>query len=78
MNSGKLIPRIYLLFGIVLMLFGLMLCVAYLLEAVIKRMGEGDQSLVFWYLPFLLFGVISMLSGYGLITRSRNRSDGND
>ena len=35
----------------------------YVIEAVIRRLGEPDQSLLFWYLPILLAGLICLLIG---------------
>ena len=29
----------------------------YIWEAIISRMGEPDQSLIFWYLPILFIGI---------------------
>jgi len=42
---------------------GLWLIAAYFLEAVIARLGEPDQSLIFWYLPLLFIGVIGAILG---------------
>jgi len=41
------------------------LVIAYLFEAVITRRGEADQSLLFWYLPFLFLGIIGLVAGLG-------------
>ena len=38
----------------------------YVLEAIIKRLGEADQSLVFWYLPFFFIGIFGILIGLGM------------
>jgi hypothetical protein len=35
----------------------------YVSSAVIDRIGEADQSLLFWYLPLLLGGVILLTGG---------------
>jgi hypothetical protein len=53
MKSQKLLPVVVLVFGVVAALIGLALVTAYFLEAVIARLGEPDQSLLFWYLPIL-------------------------
>ena len=37
----------------------------YVWEAVISRLGDPDQSLLFWYLPILFLGLIA--SGVGLL-----------
>jgi len=47
--------------GLVLTGTGLSLVGVYLFEAVLFRMGDPDQSLLFWYLPFFL-------AGSGLVT----------
>lgn len=54
--------------GIVASLAGGLAILAYLLEAVVARAGEPDQSLLFWYLPFLLFGLPVLIAGLKLLT----------
>lgn len=44
-------------------LLGLALIGAYVFGAVVDRIGDPDQSLLFWYLPFLLGGVMAMFAG---------------
>lgn len=55
-----------LLVGILLSLSGLWLIAAYALEAVIARVGEPDQSLLFWLLPFLVIGVVLLIAGVAI------------
>jgi hypothetical protein len=38
----------------------------YALKGVITRIGQADQSLVFWYLPILFMGMILMAIGWAL------------
>jgi cytochrome oxidase assembly protein ShyY1 len=38
----------------------------YVLEAIVARIGEADQSLLFWYLPILFIGLIVLAIGLGL------------
>ncbi len=45
---------------------GITFIVLYVLEAVIARRGEPDQSLLFWYLPVLFLGLIGMVIGLGV------------
>lgn len=45
---------------------GIALISLYISEAVVARWQEADQSLLFWYLPFLFAGL--MLTGGGLAT----------
>ncbi|MDX1605674.1 MAG: hypothetical protein R3202_05735 [Candidatus Competibacterales bacterium] len=52
---------LYRVLGLLSMLLGTLLVAAYLWEAVILRWGEPDQSLLYWYLPLLLFGLILVL-----------------
>lgn len=49
--------------GALLTLFGLALVAAYVFGAVVDRLGEPDQSLLFWYLPFLLIGIMAVVAG---------------
>lgn len=46
---------------------GLWFAAMYVTEAVVKRIGEPDQSLVFWYLPILFMGVTGVLFGAGML-----------
>jgi len=59
----RLSPLLARITGAILMLLGGSLVAMYIVEAVIKRHGEPDQSLVFWYAPFLLFGFIIFRAG---------------
>ena len=50
-----------------MVILGLIFIMAYILEAVVARAGEPDQSLLFWYLPFLLTGLIGTILGSAFI-----------
>ena len=63
MNSGRKLPIAALCFGVAATLVGLVLTGGYILEAVIERRGEPDQSLLFWYLPILFIGMVSITAG---------------
>ena len=63
MTEGRKLPIAALCFGVAATLVGLVLTGAYVLEAVIERRGEPDQSLLFWYLPILLIGMVSVVTG---------------
>ena len=52
-----------LIAGIVLTIIGTLLIAGYLMEAYIARIGEPDQSLLFWYLPLLFVGFITFVTG---------------
>jgi hypothetical protein len=52
-------------------LVGVFLVGGYLYAAVFARWGESDQSLLFWYLPFLMAGIGSLGVGIGAVTWGR-------
>ena len=53
--------------GIILALLGALLVGSYVWEAFISRIGDADQSLLFWYLPILFIGVLLAGGGVALI-----------
>ena len=57
--------RLALIFGIVSTAIGLLLTITYIVKAIVERMGEADQSLIFWYLPILLIGLAALKLGLG-------------
>lgn len=59
-------PYLAIVFGTLIAITGAVFVVLYVLEAVVARTGEPDQSLLFWYLPFLLAGMIGMATGIGV------------
>lgn len=70
-------PIAALALGGLAILIGLGLVGAYILEAIVERRGEPDQSLMFWYLPLLFAGLVSFISGvaagvWGLIRLRRS------
>ena len=64
MSKRKLLPSIGLILGIPISLVGLIFIYMYINSAIIERWGEGDQSLLFWYVPILFIGII--VTGAGL------------
>lgn len=52
--------------GAILVAVGLLLAGSYIFSAVIERIGEPDQSLLFWYLPLLLVGIMALIMGSAL------------
>ena len=57
-----------------LTIVGLALVTLYVWEAVIARLGEPDQSLLYWYAPFLLFGLLALKTAWKLFSaRSKNQ-----
>ena len=66
MKSNKILPYTALAFGILMTFTGAAFVVMYILEAIVARAGEPDQSLLFWYLPILFMGLIGMVLGLGV------------
>jgi ABC-type Na+ efflux pump permease subunit len=66
MKSSKILPCGALAFGSLIVIAGITFIVLYVLEAVIARRGEPDQSLLFWYLPVLFLALIGMVIGLGV------------
>ncbi len=58
--------------GFISLAGGILVCM-YFWAAVISRMGDPDQSLIFWYLPLLLFGVIAIRGGLKIIILGKTR-----
>lgn len=65
----KLFSLLVLLSGALVFFTGAALVVMYAWNGVITRIGEADQSLIFWYLPVLFMGLILMAIGWALGTR---------
>lgn len=63
MNVSKLVGLLVLLAGGILSFIGLAFVSMYFWEAIVSKIGDPDQSLVFWYLPILFLGVFGMLLG---------------
>ena len=54
-------------------ILGLVFVAMYIWEGIISRLGEPDQSLLFWYLPLLFIGiVVGRLGLYLLFLGIRN------
>jgi len=53
--------------GSVMALLGLWLVAAYFMSAVLDRIGEPDQSLLFWYLPLLFMGIMALGAGVAIV-----------
>jgi hypothetical protein len=63
MKSKKALPYSALVIGGLVSLTGITCVVMYVLEAIVARVGEADQSLLFWYLPILFMGLIGIIIG---------------
>lgn len=70
MNARQRFTR---LLGSLLSIIGVVFIAMYLWEAIINRLGEPDQSLLFWYLPILFIGLLSLMAGISLIKRQRSK-----
>lgn len=72
-------PILMIVAGAFCTLFGGLLIWAYIWKAIIVPWGEPDQSLMFWYLIFPLFGLPFLSLGIPLIivefrNRKKNRT----
>ena len=54
-------------------LIGTSFVVLYFWEAIITRIGDPDQSLIFWYLPILFLGLIGVIGGLAFLIQGINR-----
>jgi len=61
-NKHKLISISSILLGILLALCGIF-GVSYYLHSVISSVNQPDRSSIFWFLPFLFFGIILVGGG---------------
>ena len=66
MKLSKILPYSALAFGSLMALTGAVFAVMYILEAIVARAGDPDQSLLFWYLPILFIGLIGIGIGLGV------------
>ena len=73
MRWDRVLPVLALTFGAIAALIGVGLVGSYAWWAVVARWGEPDQSLLFWYLPFLLFGLGGVVYGSTVSGWARRR-----
>lgn len=64
---NKWLAYVSILLGSIMVASGIVFAFMYVWEAIISRLGEGDQSLIFWYLPILFIGVFLGMGGRFLI-----------
>jgi len=80
MPKGKVLTIAALLLGVPTTIAGVVFIGMYITEAVIKRVGEPDQSLIFWYLPILFIGIVLAAAGATIsiwaVMRTRKRQTG--
>jgi hypothetical protein len=63
LDAKKIWAILVFVIGILISLIGAGSVVGYIVWAVIERWGDPDPSLLFWYLPFLLFGIVGWVIG---------------
>lgn len=73
MAFRKLFTYVILLIGSLCVMVGLAFSAMYLYGAVIAPWGEADQSLLFWHLPILFFGIFSVILGLAMSFWGINR-----
>lgn len=66
MKFKRALPYAALGIGGMIGLTGVACIGMYIFGAIISRIGEPDQSLLFWYLPILFIGILGLLMGLGL------------
>jgi uncharacterized membrane protein len=64
---------VFIILSALMCFIGVTLIIMYINSAVIERLGEGDQSLLFWYLPLMLIGIICVKAGAKLYKMTRKR-----
>lgn len=60
---AKVLSFLLLATGLLLVVCGAIFILIYFKDAVFLRIEEADQSLLFWYLPFLFVSLGSLISG---------------
>ena len=82
MNSKKILSCGALALGSLSFLAGGVFIAMYISEAILTRLGDPDQSLIFWYLPILFIGIAGIILGLGagilgfIGLRKNHHSDG--
>ena len=66
----KTLTILLFLSSIVLMVIGAGFIAMYIWEGIIVRIGEPDQSLIFWYLPVLFIGLFGLIIGITLFIQT--------
>ncbi len=63
--------------AVIAALVGATLCWLYVDGAIVQRLGEPDQSMVFWALPILLMGLVALALAVvlWLVAKHRTRAD---
>ena len=77
MTNRKLLPAISVAVGIILIITGLFGIVSYIVT-LFESSNLADQSLIFWHLPFLLFGIVFLTIGILYIVMGFKSFRGNE
>jgi len=67
MMQNRFIPILSVSAGVLLIAGGLSL-IGYYIYTVVQSVGQADSSLIFWYIPIVLFGVLLSAAGAFFIT----------
>ena len=67
LTRRTLLGVLALVAGTAATVLGVSLVFGYVRGAVLDRLGEADQSLLFWYLPLLLFGAPLTAAGLAAV-----------
>ena len=73
MTFRNIFTYLILLIGSFCVIAGLAFSTMYVYGAIITRWGEADQSLLFWHLPILFFGIFSIAAGLAMSFWGINR-----
>ena len=68
-----LLTYLLIFLGGLITFIGASFVVMYFWEAIITKIGDSDQSLIFWYLPILFLGLIGVFGGLALLVQGINR-----
>ncbi len=77
MTNRKLLPVVSIAVGIILMITGFFGLVSYIVT-LFESLNLADQSLIFWYLPFFLFGIVFLIIGILFIVMGFKSFRGNE
>jgi len=77
MTNRKLLPAISVAVGITLIITGLFGVVSYIFT-LFESSNQADQLLIFWYLPFILFGFVFLIIGVLFIVMGFKSLRGNE
>ena len=77
MTNRKLLPAISFAVGITIIIAGIFGIISYIVT-LFESSNQADQSLIFWYLPFLLFGIVFLIIGILYIVMALKSFSGNE